>query len=156
MDWHPIISVLLQTPDNDFCHFGISNVRFAFGHFFRKPGKPPRVSHRVKMITWWPGRERWPKWPIDPVTQWPSSMSSDTDRWRPNATPAYCVAIVNVGWWAVLFCGNCRVSAGVWENWGTAHLRHARSSSPARMQVAIEYWVLTEKQATNVHAAELS
>jgi len=34
-----------------------------------------RVSHRVKMMTRWPGRERWPKWPIDPVTQWPSSMS---------------------------------------------------------------------------------
>jgi len=27
------------------------------------------------MITRWPGRERWLKWPIDPVTQWPSSMS---------------------------------------------------------------------------------
>jgi len=26
-------------------------------------------------VTRWPGRERWPKWPIDPVTQWPSSMS---------------------------------------------------------------------------------
>jgi len=31
-----------------------------------------RVSHRVKMMTRWPGRERWP---IDPVTQWPISMS---------------------------------------------------------------------------------
>ena len=26
-----------------------------------------RVSHRVKMMTRWPGRERWPKWPSDPV-----------------------------------------------------------------------------------------
>jgi len=42
--------------------------------FFSKTGKT-RVSHRVKMMTRWPGRERWPKWPIDPVTQWPSSMS---------------------------------------------------------------------------------
>jgi len=41
--------------------------------FFSKTGKT-RVSHRVKMMTWWPGRERWPKWPIDPMTQfhvWP-------------------------------------------------------------------------------------
>jgi len=45
-----------------------------FGHFFSKTGKT-RVSHRVKMMTRWPGCERWPKWPTDPVTQWPSSMS---------------------------------------------------------------------------------
>jgi len=42
---------------------------------FLKTGKKTRVSHRVKIMTRWPGRERWPKWPIDPVTQWPSSMS---------------------------------------------------------------------------------
>ena len=42
--------------------------------FFSKTVKS-RVSHRVRMITRWPGRERWPEWPIDPVTQWPSSMS---------------------------------------------------------------------------------
>ena len=30
-----------------------------------------------QMMTRWPGRERWPKWPIDPVTQWPSSMSAN-------------------------------------------------------------------------------
>jgi len=42
--------------------------------FFSKTGKT-RVSHRVKMMTRWPGRESWPKWPIDPVTRWPSSMS---------------------------------------------------------------------------------
>ena len=41
---------------------------------FSKTGKT-RVSHRVKMMTRWPGREGWPKWPIDPVTKWPSSMS---------------------------------------------------------------------------------
>jgi len=33
---------------------------------FSKTGKT-RVSHRVKMMTRWPGRERWPKWPNDPV-----------------------------------------------------------------------------------------
>ena len=74
MDWHPVISVQQQTPDNDFSHFSISNVRLAFWEFFSKTGKT-QVSHRVEMITRWPGRERWPKWPIDPVTQWPSSMS---------------------------------------------------------------------------------
>ena len=41
--------------------------------FFSKTGKT-RVSQRVKMMTRWPGRERWPKWPIGPVTQWSSSM----------------------------------------------------------------------------------
>jgi len=46
-----------------------------FGHF-SKTGKI-RVSHRVKMMTRWPGRERWPKRPINPVTQWPSSMSDE-------------------------------------------------------------------------------
>jgi len=34
MDRHPVISVQQQTPDNDFCHFSISNVRFAFWAFF--------------------------------------------------------------------------------------------------------------------------
>jgi len=45
-----VISVQQQTPDNDFCHFSISNVRFAFWAFFSKTGKT-RVSHRVKMMT---------------------------------------------------------------------------------------------------------
>ena len=48
--------------------------RFCILGIFSKAGKT-RVSHRIKMMTRWPGRERWPKWPIDPVTQWPSSMS---------------------------------------------------------------------------------
>ena len=39
MDWLPVISVQQQTPDNDFCHFSISNVRFTFWAFFRKPEK---------------------------------------------------------------------------------------------------------------------
>ena len=34
-----MISVQQQTPGNDFCHFSISNVRFAFWAFFRKPEK---------------------------------------------------------------------------------------------------------------------
>ena len=68
-----MISVQQQTPDNDFCHFSISNVRFAFWAFFSKTGKT-RVSHRVKMMTRWPGRERWPG---DPMTQfhvWPRCL----------------------------------------------------------------------------------
>jgi len=63
-----VISLQQQTPDNDSCHFSISNVRFAFWAFFSKTGKT-RVSHRVKMMTRWPGREKWPKWPVDPMTQ---------------------------------------------------------------------------------------
>jgi len=46
--------------------------------FFWKPEKT-WVTHWVKMMTRWPGRERWPKWPFDPVTQWPSSMSGPRD-----------------------------------------------------------------------------
>ena len=49
---------------------------------FSKTGKT-RVSHRVKMMTRWPRHKRWPKWPIDPVTQWPSSMSAlQSDGWN--------------------------------------------------------------------------
>jgi len=49
--------------------------------FFSKTGKT-RVSHRLKMMTRWPGRERWPRWPNDPVTQWPSSMSDTRLLWN--------------------------------------------------------------------------
>ena len=44
-----------------------------FGHFFES--RENSGQNQVKMITRWPGRERRPKWPIDLVTQWPSSMS---------------------------------------------------------------------------------
>ena len=71
MDWHAVISVQQQTPDDDFCHFSISYVCFAFWAFFSKTGKT-WVSHRVKMMTRWPGRERWPN---DPLTRLPSFMS---------------------------------------------------------------------------------
>jgi len=74
MDWHPVISVQQQTPDNDLsCQHFICT--FSVFGILSKTEKI-RVSHRVKMMTRWPGRERWPKWPIDPVTQWPSSMSA--------------------------------------------------------------------------------
>ena len=65
-------TVQQQTSDNDssFQHFECT---FCILGIFSKTGKS-RVSHRVKMATRWPGRERWPKWPIDPVTYWPSSM----------------------------------------------------------------------------------
>jgi len=55
-------------------------VQFAFWAFFSWKPEKTRVSHRVKMMTRWPGRERWPKWPIYPVTQWPSSMSGEGPR----------------------------------------------------------------------------
>ena len=64
MDWHPVISVQQQTPDNDFCHFSISNVRFAFWAFFRKPEK--LGSHTGSK--WWPGDPD----PYDPLTRWPN------------------------------------------------------------------------------------
>jgi len=77
MDWHPVISVQQRTPDSDFCHLSISNVRFAFWAFFRKPEKNSGLTpgQNDEPVTQWPRCERWPKWPIDPVTQWPSSMS---------------------------------------------------------------------------------
>jgi len=53
---------------------------YIFLLLFSKTGKT-RVWHRVKMMTRWPGRERWPKWPIHPVTQWPSSMSGVHGWW---------------------------------------------------------------------------
>ena len=69
MDWHPVISVQ-QTPDNDFCHFSISNVRFAFWAFFKNrknsgltPGQnddPVTRTWKMTQTTHWPG---------DPVTQ---------------------------------------------------------------------------------------
>jgi len=87
MDWHPVISVQQQTPDNDFCHFSISNVRFAFWAFFenrKNSGLTPGKNDDP--VTRWPGRERWPKWPTDPVTHWPSSVSALYDKrtgdWR--------------------------------------------------------------------------
>jgi len=81
-----VISVQQETPDNYFCHFSILNVRaFCILGIFSKTEKT-WVSHRVKMMTRWPWRERWPKWPIDRVTQWPSSMSGG------------CVAVYVVSW----------------------------------------------------------
>jgi len=73
MDWHPVISVQQDTWQwpLSFQHF---KCMFSILGIFSNTGKT-RVSHRVKMMTRWPGRERWPKRPTDPVTQWPSSMS---------------------------------------------------------------------------------
>jgi len=71
------------------CHFSILKVRFAFWAFSSKTGNT-RVTHRVKMMTRWPGRERWPKWPIDPVAQWPSSMSAVRLSLRPSVTSRLC------------------------------------------------------------------
>ena len=59
------MTFIISAFQSTFCILGI----------FSKTGKT-RVSHRVKMMTRWPGRERWPKWPIDPVAQWHSSMSA--------------------------------------------------------------------------------
>jgi len=61
------------------CLFSISNVHFAFWAFFenrKNSGLTP--GQNDDPVTGWPGRERWPKWPIDPVTQWPSSISGES------------------------------------------------------------------------------
>jgi len=54
-----------------------------FGHFFenrKNSGLTP--GQNDDPVTRWPGRERWPKRPIDPVIQWPSSMPGlDTNSW---------------------------------------------------------------------------
>ena len=71
MDRHPVISVQQQTSGNDFCHFSISNVSFAFCAFFSKTGKT-RVSHRVKMMTRWHGDPDVKGDPNDPLTRWPN------------------------------------------------------------------------------------
>ena len=68
MDWHLVISVQQQTPDNDFCHFSISNVRFAFWSFFRK--KEKLGSHTGSK--WWPGDPEVKDDPNDPLTRWPN------------------------------------------------------------------------------------
>jgi len=64
MDWHPVISVQQQTPDNDFCHFSISTVFFAFWAFFenrKNSGLTPVTrTWKFTQMTHWPG---------DPVTQ---------------------------------------------------------------------------------------
>jgi len=79
MDWQPVISVQQQTPDNGFCHFSISfqhfKCTFCILGIFRKPEK--LGSHTGSK--WWPGDPDVKDDPndplIDPVTQWPSSMS---------------------------------------------------------------------------------
>ena len=66
MDWHPVISVQQQTPDNDFCHFTISNVRFALWAFFSKTGKTRGLT---------PGQNDDPvtrKWKMTQMTHWPA------------------------------------------------------------------------------------
>ena len=49
------------------------SLSWAFFENRKNSGLTP--GHNDDPVTQWPGRERWPKWPIDPVTQWPSSMS---------------------------------------------------------------------------------
>ena len=85
------------------CHFSISDVRFAFWAFFSKTGKT-RVWHRVKMMTRWPGRERWPG---DPVTQWPSSMSGlHRDKAELNVAWVHAwVEWIGLGWMGWLWMG---------------------------------------------------
>ena len=62
-----VISVQQQTHDNVFCHFSISNVRFAFWAFFRKPEK--LGSHTGSK--WWPGDPLTQTWKMTQMTHWP-------------------------------------------------------------------------------------
>jgi len=67
MDWHPVISVQQQTPDNDFCHFTVSNVHFAFWAFFENRKKIG--SHNGSK--WWPGDPVTRTWKMTQMTHWP-------------------------------------------------------------------------------------
>ena len=96
MDWHPVISVQQQTPDDDFCHFSISKIRFAFWAFFRKPER--LGSHTGSK--WWPGdpvtrtwkMTHWPNhWPGDPITQFHVWCLRDYD-----LVVAHCLIVVLV------------------------------------------------------------
>ena len=77
MDWHPVISVQQQTPDNDFLSFQHFKSTFCILGIFVENRKNSGLApgQNDDPVTRLPGRERRPKWPIDPVTQWPSSMS---------------------------------------------------------------------------------
>ena len=77
MDWHPVISVQQQTPD--VCHFSISNVRFAFWAFFRKPEK--LGSHTGSK--WCPGDPDVKDDPNDQLTRWPNDPVPRLVRSRP-------------------------------------------------------------------------
>ena len=71
MDWHAVISVQQQTPDNDCCHFSISNVAYVlhFGHFFENR-KNSAGSHTGSK--WWPGDPDVKDDPNDPLSRWPN------------------------------------------------------------------------------------
>jgi len=58
MDWHPVISVQQQTPDNDFCHFSIS--AFQHGSHTESNDDPVTRTWKMTQMTHWPG---------DPMTQ---------------------------------------------------------------------------------------
>ena len=77
---------------------------FIFG-FFRKPEK--LGSHTGSK--WRPGK-RWPRWPIDPVTQWPSSMS---DRQTHTGSVQYSVECGSVCWWVMKLRKDERMMAHV-------------------------------------------
>ena len=81
MDWHLVISVQQQTPDNDFCHFSISNVRFAFWAFFRKPEK--LGSHTGSK--WWPGDPVTGTWKMTQMIHWPSDPMTQFHVWCPGS-----------------------------------------------------------------------
>jgi len=62
---------------------------------FSKTGKT-RVSHRVKMMTRWPWREKWPKWPGDPVPCQPNTGSLGPPECRVHAPSGILAQLVVV------------------------------------------------------------
>jgi len=91
MDWHPVISVQQQTLDNDLSFQHFKSTFCILGIFFENrkySGHTP--GQNDDPVSRWPGRERWPKWPIDPVAQWPSSMSAVRLSLRPSVTSRLC------------------------------------------------------------------
>jgi len=68
MDWHPVISLQQQTPDNDFISFQMYVLHF--GHFYKNRknwGLTPG-----QMMTRWPGDPDVKDDPNDPLTRWPN------------------------------------------------------------------------------------
>ena len=78
MDRHPVISVQQQTSGNDFCHFSISNVSFAFCAFFRKPGK---LGYHTES-KWWPGDRVTRTWKVTQMTHWPGDPMTQFHVWQ--------------------------------------------------------------------------
>ena len=84
MDWHPVISVQQQTLDNDFWHFSISNVRFAFWAFFKNRKK--LGSHTGSK--WWFGDPVTRTWTMTQMIHWPGDPMTQFHVWSRSVEPS--------------------------------------------------------------------